>query len=76
MSTTRCVPALVILVAACARPTHADSAAVTASTTRAPRFDSATVARLCANRDSARAVDSGCLLRDQGMPPPPQPRVP
>lgn len=35
----------------------------------ATRFDSATVARLCATPDSATLVVGGCELRDQAPPP-------
>ena len=58
--------------AGCSRPPQRATPA--AGEGRAARFDSATVARLCATPDSATLVVGGCELRDQAPPPRARPR--
>ncbi|GLC24713.1 hypothetical protein [Roseisolibacter agri] len=56
-----------VVAAGCSRPPQRATPA--AGEARATRFDSATVARLCATPDSATLVVGGCQLRDQAPPP-------
>jgi hypothetical protein len=61
--------ALVVVVAACARPTPPDTSAAPARAARVPALDSATAHRLCADPERGRAPGRGCVLRDQRLTP-------